>query len=57
MIVEIRPGEGGEDAENFAHELAVKIIMWLSKDGHNVVMDPSGAPRIYVLKAREPVPG
>lgn len=48
MIVEVRPGEGGADAELFAVELANKIACWIAADGNTVTVDPSN-PRLILL--------
>lgn len=32
MIVEVKPGEGGEDASIFAEELQTAINAWMSSD-------------------------
>lgn len=56
MIVEIRPGEGGEDAELFAAELALKIASWLSQEGFKVTLDPSNEPRLLTITSEKPVP-
>lgn len=41
VIVEIRPGEGGADAEAFALELSTMIASWCLTEGRVVNFDDS----------------
>lgn len=53
VIIEIRPGEGGADAEAFAFELSNMIASWCLTEGRTVTIDESN-PRLRLVTVDDP---
>jgi protein subunit release factor B len=54
-IVEIRPGRGGQDAEEFADGIARSIIAWSVRHHQPASMSGSGTRSISLTLPRTPV--
>ena len=54
-IVEIRPGRGGQDAEEFAGSIARAISAWSVRHNQPVSMSGSGTRSITLTLPRTPV--
>jgi len=54
-IVEIRPGRGGQDAEEFAGSIANAISAWSVRRHQPATMSASGTRSITLMLPRTPV--
>jgi protein subunit release factor B len=54
-IVEIRPGRGGRDAEDFAGHLASAICAWGTRHQQQARMSGAGTRTITIRLPRTPV--
>lgn len=54
-IVEIRPGRGGQDAEEFAGSIARAISAWSTRHNQPASMSDSGTRSITLTLPRTPV--
>lgn len=54
LCIEIRPGEGGEDAVVFAHQLADTVMSWARHLGHPTTRTVDSARQV-VIEVQGPV--
>jgi protein subunit release factor A len=54
LCIEIRPGEGGDDAVAFAHQLADTVVAWARHLGHPADRS-TDSTRQVIIEVRGPI--